>query len=60
MSAKIVGVSGSLSENSKTRRLVSTIVDRISTKTRIASEVIDIVDLTPDIAMARHRSGLPA
>ncbi|MCX5579703.1 FMN reductase [Kaistia terrae] len=59
MSAKIVGVSGSLSENSKTRRLVSNIVDRVSSKTRLESEFIDIIDLTPDIALARRRDGLP-
>lgn len=59
MSAKIVGISGSLSENSKTSRLISNIVSRISTKARIESEVIDIIDLTPDIALARRRDGLP-
>lgn len=59
MSAKIVGISGSLSENSKTSRLVSNIVERISDKARIEPEVIDIIDLTPDIALARRRDGLP-
>ncbi len=59
MTRKIVGVSGSLSENSKTRRLVRTIVERVSEKTGLDAQLIDIIDLTPDLAFARSRDGLP-
>lgn len=59
MTRNIVGVYVSLSENSKTRRLVKTIVDRVSERTGLSSQLIDIIDLTPDLAHARSREGLP-
>ena len=59
MTLRIVGVAGSLSPQSKTRRLVESVVHRVSRQTSAAASIIDLVALTPDLLRTYSRSDAP-
>lgn len=56
---KVVGVSGSLHEPSKTTALVEAVVAAVGRKTPIESEIFTLAQLGPSLAGALQRSELP-
>jgi FMN reductase len=58
MTKRIVGVSGSLSLNSKTQRLVETIVDAAARHTGARTTVIPLLPLAPLLTAAHSRAEL--
>ncbi|GAA1972831.1 FMN reductase [Microbacterium pumilum] len=57
---RVVGVSGSLHEPSKTTALVAAIIEAVAGHTEIDSRLIELTDLGPSLAGALRREDLPA
>lgn len=58
MSAKIIGLAGSLNRPSKTRGLVEAAVSRAATRFDLQGAVFDLSDIGPSLGQARHLSDL--
>ncbi len=55
----VVGISGNVSRPSKTRTLVSSIVETVSTRTGFAPSCFDIIDAQPELGTSLYRGNTP-